>query len=140
SDQRSNLYVAVPGREHHLADAVEYDHNLIVNILPNDPDKATEWDVYWAIALDPELTAEFRDEHQLILAGQSYFRPGDLYGFDDAPGRSMLTELGASSLTDLARYRRKDGSLPRMLIIPVGAAIRATVSPRDSSPTTGPRR
>jgi hypothetical protein len=34
-------------------------------------------------------------------------------------------------MTDLKRFRRKDGTLPRLLILPARLAVRATAEIRD---------
>src|SRR5215471_15150502 len=35
-EKRLNLYVVIPGSQHHSADHPEYDHNLVVNKFPVD--------------------------------------------------------------------------------------------------------
>ncbi len=128
-DRRRNVYVVVPGDEHRASGWPEYDLNCVVSGLPAT-DEPVEWDVYWAVALDPTLHEDFRSEQELIVAAQSSFFPPDLLEFDDIPADGFLrTQLKIRSLTDLARFRRKDGTLPRILILPAGFAIRATVEP-----------
>ena len=48
--------------------------------------------------------------------------------------RQMLNEkTGIQTLAELGRYRHKDGSLPRVLILPARLAIRATAEPLPSA-------
>lgn len=123
-DKRLNLYVVVPGKQYHSAGNPEYDHNLIVNTLTHE--KAREWDIFWCFALDPGLTDDFRSEHDLLLAAQQTFTPADLFDVEDIPSREMLREkTNIESLSDLRRYRHKDGSLPRLLILPAHLAVSA---------------
>ena len=125
-DKRLNLYIVAPGSQYHLDGAEDFDHNAIVNALP-EAGKSREYDVYWALVLDPRLHTDFKNEKQLLLAAEADFRPNDLFEFDDIPADSFLRAfLKMDALDDLARFRRKDGSLPRMVILPAGFAITAT--------------
>lgn len=138
-DKRLNLYLACPGRQHHAEGWEDYDHNLIVNAL--SPEGASgEWDVYYAIVLDPALRDDLRRERQLLLAAQSRFQPGDLYELDDAPGAAYLRLfLHMDDLEDLAPYRRRDGSLPRLVLVRAGFAVRASAaSPEPPPAATSP--
>lgn len=124
-DERLNLYVVMPGRQYRSPGNPEYDHNLVVNRLTHD--QAREWDIYWCIVLDPNLGDDFRSEHELLMAAQESFRPADLFDLEDIPSHEVLREkAGIQSFADLNRYRRKDGSLPRMLILPAKLAVSAT--------------
>lgn len=124
-DKRLNLYVVIPGRQHRSAAHAEYDHSLIVNILTED--KPREWDVYWCFVLDPSLQLDLRGEHELLVAAQQSFHPADLFDLEDVAGHEVLAEkVAVKSLPDLKRYGRKDGSLPRVLIVPARLALRAT--------------
>jgi hypothetical protein len=129
-DKRLNLYVVMPGQQYHSTVNPEYDHNLVVNTLTHE--KAREWDIFWCIVLDPELGDDFRSEHDLLVATQQSFRPADLFDLEDIPARQVLRETaGIQSLADLNRYRRKDGSLPRLLILPAKLAVSATAEVAD---------
>ena len=131
-DQRLNLYIVAPGAQYHVDAQDDFDHNVIVNAMP-DPGLSRQYDVYWALVLDPHLHADFKGEKQLLLAAQANFTPGDLFEFDDVPADAFLrTFLKADSLADLAQYRRKRGTLPRILIVPAGFAVTA------SSPAAAP--
>ena len=124
-DKRLNLYLVAPGTQYHLDGAEDYDHNVIINALP-EPGKSREYDVYWALVIDPHLDADFRSEQELIVTAQSGFAPGDLFEFDDIPARAFLRNyLQADVLSDLDKYRREDGTLPRVLLLPAGFAISA---------------
>jgi hypothetical protein len=128
-DQRLNLYIVVPGTQYHLDGAEDYDHNAIINALPLEG-KAREYDVYWALALDPHLRADFRNERDLIVTAQARFTPGDLFEFDDIPADFFLrTFLKLDSLPELEKFRRRDRSLPRLIIVPAGFAISASAPP-----------
>jgi len=61
------------------------------------------------------------------MSAQQEFTPGDLFEFDDIPGAAFLRFLGISSLRDLEQYRRPNGKLPQLIIVPAGFAVRATV-------------
>lgn len=131
-DKRLNLYVVIPGKQYHSPTLPEYDHDLVINTLTHD--QAREWDIYWCFVLDPRLENDFRSEHDLLVAAQQTFRPADLFDVEDIPGHDVLREKsGIQSLTDLGHYRRKDRSLPRLLMIPAHLAVRATAFSQDES-------
>jgi len=133
SDRRPNLYLVAPGVQHQNARVPRYDHNAVINLVPAS-DAPVEWDVYWAIVLDPRLRHDFRSERDLLLAAQAGFDPGDLYELEDAPGRGWLALVNITSAAQLERFRRKDGKLPRLLILPAGFAIRARASEGKARP------
>ena len=134
-DHRLNLYVVIPGNQHHSEGWDDYDHNMIVNAVP-EAAEPVEWDVYWVLVLDPHLQVDLRSERDLLLIAQDRFTPGDLFEFDDIPADAFLrTFLKADSLADLAQYRRKRYALPRILIVPAGFAVTAT-SPAAPPETT----
>jgi len=124
-DKRLNLYVVMPGMQYSSAINPEYDHNLVVNTLTHE--KAREWDIFWCFALDPALDNDFRSEHDLLVAAQQTFKPADLFDVEDIPAHQVFTEkTGIDSLEELRRYRRPDGSLPRLIILPAKLAVSAT--------------
>ena len=124
-DKRLNLYVVIPGKQYHSAGSPEYDHNLVVNALTHE--KAREWDIFWCFVLDPKLTDDFRSEHDLLAAAQQSFFPADLFDVEDIPGHEVLREkTDVQSLADLKRFRHKDRSLPRVLILPAHLAVSGT--------------
>lgn len=126
-DKRLNLYVVVPGKQYHSAVHPEYDHTLIINTLTED--KPREWDVYWCFVLDPSFQTDFLNEHDLLVAAQERFHPADLFDVEDMPGRVLMAEkMDVRSLPELRRSRRRDGSLPRILIVPARLALRATAA------------
>lgn len=131
-DKRLNLYVVIPGKQYHSPGNPEYDHNLVVNTLTHE--KTREWDIFWCIVLDPNLDDDFRAEHDLLVAAQQSFRPADLFDVEDIPAHEVLREkTGIDSLTDLRRFRRKDGSLPRLIILPAKLAVSATTGDREQA-------
>ena len=114
SDRRFNLYIIIPGSEHQFSGpADEFNHSVLINSDPEPGDHSAEWDVFWVVVLDPTLNADIKQERELLLLGQSYFLPGDLYELDDAPGRNLLRQFGMTSLDDLARFRRDDSNALR---------------------------
>ena len=131
-DKRLNLYVVIPGKQYQSPTSPEYDHNLIVNTLTHDQVK--EWDIFWCFVLDSRLEEDFRSEHDLLVAAHQSFIPADLFDVEDIPGNDALREkTGIQSLADLRRYRHKDRSLPRLLILPAHLAVRATASRADEN-------
>ena len=132
-DKRLNLYVVIPGTQYRSAVNPEYDHNLVINALTHD--KAREWDIFWCFVLDPRLTDDFRSEHDLLLAAQQTFTPPDLFDVEDIPGHEVLSEKSdVQLLADLRRYRRKDRSLPRLLILPAHLAVSAQAEAPNPTP------
>ena len=126
-DRRKNLYVVVPGTQYHNELWPDYDLTCIVNTLP-ESDEPVEWDVYFALVLDPDIQEDFRDERDLVLAGQASFHPADLLDFEDIPAsRFLRVGLKIDDIPGLARFRHKNGLLPRVAILPAGFAIRARV-------------
>jgi hypothetical protein len=135
-DKRLNLYVVIPGKQYSSADDPEYDHNLVVNTLTQE--KVREWDIFWCFILDPTLDSDLRNEHDLLVAAQQTFRPGDLFDMEDIPAHEALREkTGIESLAGLRRYRRPDGALPRILIVPAKQAVsaRAEMPPAPADET-----
>jgi hypothetical protein len=133
-DKRLNLYVIVPGSQYHSAAHPEYDHNLVVNKYTVDG-KPREWDIFWCFVLDPNLPPDLRSEHDILLAAhQSFFAP-EFFSIQDVPANAAMAEkLDVTEIGGLRRFRHKDGSLPRMLIIPARLAVRATAEQEDLTP------
>jgi hypothetical protein len=133
-DKRLNLYLVAPGDQHHTAAAPEFDHNDVINALPADG-AMVEWDVYWAIVLDPRTQQALHSERELLLLAQQRFLPNDLFEFDDAPGHVFLREfLKVQALPGLDRFRDRNRTLPRLLIVPAGFAVRAAAREREAAP------
>jgi len=138
ADKRLNLYVVVPGIQYRAAGKAEYDHNLVINKYTVDG-KPRDWDVFWCFILDPALRADLRSERELLIAKAQTFRPADLFEFKDVPAHALMAErLSIKSMADLKRYRHKDGTLPRLLILPARLAVRATAEVRDTTVTQPP--
>jgi len=130
SDRRFNLYIIASGTVDQLpAPFDEFNNSALINSDAPAGDRPTEWDVFWVVVLDPSLTREIKDERELLVLGQSYFVPGDLYDVEDAPGHDLLRQLSLTSLIDLASFRRADGALPRVILLSAGAAVRLNVTP-----------
>ena len=125
-DKRLNLYVVVPGGQYHSASHPEYDHNLVINKYPTDHNPR-EWDIFWCLQLDPSLPTDLRSEHDLLQAAHQRFNPPESFALREVPASAVMAErLSVVKVEDLKRFRHKDGSLPRMLIVPAHLAVRAT--------------
>jgi hypothetical protein len=130
-DKRLNLYIVVPGSQYRSAGKPEYDHNRVINKYTVDG-KPRDWDIFWCFILDPNLRGDLRSERELLMAKHQTFRPAALFDFRDIPSHTLMAErLGIKSMGDLRRFRRSDGTLPRLLILPARLAVRATAEIRD---------
>jgi hypothetical protein len=139
TDKRLNLYVVVPGAQYRAPGKAEYDHNLVINKYTVDG-KPRDWDIFWCFILDPALRPDLRSERELLLGKHQRFRPPTLFEFKDIPSHALIAErLSIKSLADLRRFRRADGSLPRLLILPARLAVRATAEVRGAVPKPTPR-
>jgi hypothetical protein len=135
-DRRPNLYVVCPGTQYHGTDEKGLAFNIVLSLLPRNED-ATNWDVYWAIVLDPALEGDLRSERDLLMAAQGLFAPSPELAFEEIPGAGLLREkLRFNAWPDLAPFRQSDGSLPRLLIAPSRLVIRATIGPETPSVTS----
>ncbi len=131
-DGRLNLYVVVPGKQHHAEGWDDYDHTMIVNAVPHS-DEGVEWDMYWVLVLDPHMRDDLRSERDLLLLAQDRFLPGDLFEFDDIPAEVALRDyLHVSSVEGLRPYRHSDGTLPRILVVPAGCVVRMKIEEPDA--------
>src|SRR5579864_2419267 len=138
-DKRLNLYFVAPGVQYRAPGKSDYDHNLIVNKYTVDG-KARDWDVFWCFILDPTLRPDLRSERELLLDKHQTFRPATLFEFKDIPSHTLLAErLSIKSMADLRHFREKDGSLPRLLIVPARLAVRATAAVPGAVPKPTPR-
>jgi hypothetical protein len=125
-DKRLNLYVVLPGGQYRSPEHPQYDHNRVVNKYTVDG-KPREWDIFYCLALDPTLPADLRSERDLLVAAHQSFRTPEAFALKDIPASVMMAEkLSVTSVEGLERFRRKDGSLPRLLIVPAHLAVRAT--------------
>jgi hypothetical protein len=130
-DNRLNLYVVVPGTQYRNAAYPQYDHNRIVNKYTVDG-KVRDWDIFYCFIIDPSLSGDFRSESDLLVAAHQTFRPADLFELSDIPSSEMLTEkLGVKSMKDLRKFRRKNRTLPRLLIVPARLGVRGTAELPD---------
>jgi hypothetical protein len=133
-DKRPNMYMVVPGSEYTFPGELAYDHNEIVSTIPTSED-SVDFDVYWALVLDPGLTSEFRSERELVLATQEEFTPGPGFTFEEVPSAKVLHEyLGVDSLEDLEQFRRPNGELPRVVIVPAGFSVPGKVIDPEAPP------
>jgi hypothetical protein len=127
-DKRLNLYIVAPGSQNDSAGADDFDHTVIINAKPQVDGAETEFDVYYAVVLDPRLKMDDKSESELILSAQEEFMPGDLFEFDDLPSADFLSAvMQIESVGDLRRFRKRNGAFPRVAIVPAGFALRAAV-------------
>ena len=133
-DGRLNLYVTSPGSQYSVDGGAPYAFNCLLNALPKTGAEA-EFDVYWAVVLDPTLTDEIRSERDLLLGTQAEFSPAPDYEIQQAPGYEFLRRyLRITNVNGLDHYRRKSGELPRILIVPARVVLKASAG--DESPPT----
>lgn len=138
-DKRLNLYVVIPGAQYRSAARPEYDHNRIVNKYTVDG-KTREWDIFYCFIIDPALADDFRSESDLLVAAHQTFRPADLFDVSDMPSSEILAEkLGVNSMADMRKYRRRNRSLPRLLIVPARLAVRGTAEQPDVAASHRPQ-
>lgn len=137
SDKRPNLYIVIPGTQHEIPGDPRFNNTAILSLAPDDP---KEFDVYWVVVFDPSLKDEFTTERQLIAERQATFKPPDDFTFDQIPSAAFLKAMTKiSSLDDLKKFRRPNGSLPRLAIITAGFAVRFTVEkPEEKQADTAP--
>jgi hypothetical protein len=125
-DKRLNLYVVVPGGQYHSFRHSEYNHTRVVNKYTVGG-KRREWDIFWCLVLDPSLGSDLRSERELLIAAHQRFEPADNFEIRRIPSHRVMAEmLSVTSVDGLKRFRHKDGSLPRLLIVPARLAVRAT--------------
>lgn len=128
-DKRPNLYIVVPGTLHRVASYPDYDHTEILSATADEP---KDFDIYWALVLDPSVNDDFNAERQLIMATQGTFSPGEDFTFEQIPCAGFLRDhLKISTVKGLDKYRRPDGSLPRVAIVTAGFAVRLSVEEQD---------
>ena len=81
--------------------------------------------------LDPHVRDDITTERELLVLAQQRWLPGDLFEFDDVPAADALRELSqADHVTDLWQWHRKkkDDTLPRVVIMPAGFAVRGALA------------
>jgi hypothetical protein len=128
NDHRPNLYVVIPGKQNHLDGWEEFDHNVILSLLPAEG-KAPEWDVYWALVLDPTFKEDVRGERELLLVAQTEINPSQPPEFEQIPAAVFLRKvMRIETIEELDSYRRKNGTLPQVIIVPAGFAIKASAA------------
>jgi hypothetical protein len=129
------LYVVCPGTQYPGGEEGTFGFSVVLNSLPRS-EEAVNWDVYWAIVLDPALDTSFQSERDLLLATQDAFESGDELDLEEIPGAALLREkLHIASMSDLVSFRRPDGTLPRLLIVPSHLVIRAGAGDPDALST-----
>lgn len=132
-DGRLNLYVTSPGSQYSVDGGAPYTFNCIVNALPN-VGAEVEWDVYWAVVLDPSFANEIRTEQDLLLGTQAEFAPAQDFAIQKIPGRELLRRyLHVTTVNELDQYRRKSGELPRVLIVPAHVVLKASAGSQQQA-------
>jgi hypothetical protein len=124
NDFRPNLYFVSPGTQHHVDGHGEFDHNDVLSAVPDD---VSNFDVYWVVVLDPALDENFTSEQQIIMATQKTFTPPADFTFDQVPSAGFLKAfLKVKDVAQLEKFKRPDGELPRVAIVPAGFTVKAT--------------
>jgi hypothetical protein len=137
SDHSPNLYLVVPGTQFERTGSESFNHNRILSTIPKGGGE-WEWDVYWALVIDPTLTIDFHSERELLVAAQEEFMPPADFSIDKAPAQAVLRDvLKIRTLEQLKKYRRPDGTLPGILIIPANFAVHGTAYDVDNTPPNG---
>ena len=125
NDMRPNLYFVFPGTQHRAEGRPDFDNNAVLSAVPKD---ASNFDVYWVVVLDPTVDQDFTSEQQIIVATQATFDPPENFPFEQIPSAGFLrTFLKVSDLAGLERFKRPDGDLPRVAIVPAKLTIKALV-------------
>jgi hypothetical protein len=133
-DKRLNLYVVLPGGQYRSPEHPEYNHTLVVNKYAVDG-KPREWDIFWCLVLDSSLHADLRGERELLVAAHERFQTGGNFQIRQVPAYTVMAEkLSVTTAAGLERFRHKDGSLPRLLIVPAHLALRATATREPAGP------
>ncbi len=123
NDMRPNLYFVFPGTQHQADGRPDFDHNQVLSAVPKEE---SNFDVYWVVVLDPSAVQNFTSEQQIILATQETFAPSESFPFEQVPSAGFLrTFLKVNDLSGLAKFKRPDGALPRVAIIPAKATLKA---------------
>ena len=124
NDMRPNLYFVFPGTQHKADGRPDFDHNQVLSAVPKEE---SNFDVYWVVVLDPAAVQDFTSEQQIILATQQTFEPGENFPFEQIPSAGFLrTFLKISDTEGLEKFKRPDGDLPRVAIIPAKVTVKAT--------------
>jgi len=129
-DKRLNLYVVFPGSQYRSMTNRRYNHTLVINKYTVNG-KPREWDIFWCLVLDPSLRSDLRSERELLVAAHQRFRPANDFKVQRIPSHTLMAdELRVTTVDDLRSFRDKDGSLPRVLILPAHMAVRAITTKR----------
>jgi hypothetical protein len=129
NDMRPNLYFVSPGTQYRLEGRPDFDHNEVLSAVPNEE---SNFDVYWVVVLDPSLQQDFTSEQQIILATQATFEVPDNLPFEQIPSAGFLrTFLKVKNIAALSRFKRPDGDLPRVAIVPAKITVRAVAEEMD---------
>jgi hypothetical protein len=124
NDMRPNLYFVFPGAQHKADGRPDFDHNQVLSAVPKEE---SNFDVYWVVVLDPAAVQDFTSEQQIIVATQETFEPGDNFPFEQVPSAGFLrTFLKVDDMAGLEKFKRPDGDLPRVAIIPAKITVKAT--------------
>jgi hypothetical protein len=123
NDMRPNCYFVFPGTQHRLQAHADFNNNVVLSAVPNE---ASNFDVYWVVVLDPTVQEDFTSEQQIIVATQTTFAAPEDLSFEQIPSAGFLrTFLKVINVYGLSRFKRPDGDLPRVAIIPAGFSVKA---------------
>jgi hypothetical protein len=134
NDLRPNLYFVFPGTQHRAEGRPDFDNNAVLSAVPKD---ASNFDVYWVVALDPTVDQDFTSEQQIIMATQSTFNLPENFPFEQIPSAGFLrTFLKVNDIAGLQRFSRPDGELPRVAIVPAKVTVKALAEEIDEGSDT----
>ena len=134
SDHSPNLYLVVPGSQFERTGNEAFNHNRILSSIPKGGG-AWDWDVYWALVLDPTLAIDFHSERELLVAAQEPFMPPEDFTLDKSPAYVVFRDvLKIRTIAQLEKYRHNDGTLPAILIIPANVTVHGEAYDVDNTP------
>jgi hypothetical protein len=123
NDMRPNLYFVSPGTQYRLSGHADFNHNEVLSAVPGE---VSNFDVYWVVVLDPSLKEDFSSEQQILLATQQTFAAPEDLTLAQVPSAGFLKAfLKVKDVEGLERFKRPDGELPRVAIVPAGFTVRA---------------
>jgi len=129
NDMRPNLYFVFPGTQHRADGRPDFDNNAVLSAVPKE---ASNFDVYWVVVLDPTVEQDFTSEQQIIVATQATFDPPENFPFEQIPSAGFLrTFLKVNDIAGLERFKRPDGDLPRVAIVPAKITVKALAEEID---------
>ena len=131
NDMRPNFYFVSPGTEYRQQGHADFNSNIVLSAVPNT---VSNFDVYWVVVLDPTVQEDFTSEQQIIVATQTTFAAPEDLVFNQIPSAGFLrTFLKVKDVNGLSRFKRPDGDLPRVAIVPAGFSVKALAEKPEST-------